>query len=121
MRAYWTYRENAAVHAWRVLSAWIATLALAAVLAAPGPAISAGAMPHEDPSGVTISLEPSQEPADLSGHAMAYHMHFEHHQLVRSEIFFPVPFPESVPVFYLTRVNPLSSREPYPLRKPPRS
>ena len=116
------------IRARRVLSGWFVAFVLAVALVVPVPGMPAGTMPHEDTSVISVSFASSvsflaseQGPADLSSHAITCHMHFEHHQLVRSENAYVIPALDSVRACYLTCVNPLASLEPYPLQKPPRA
>ena len=112
----------------RVVSRWFVAVVLAVALVVPVPGMPAGAMPHEDTSPISMSLAASlsfavsqQGGAGLSNHALVCHMHFEHHQLVRSENLFVIPALDLSRACYLTRINPLASLEPYPLQKPPRA
>jgi len=110
------------VRAWRVLSGWIIAFVLAIALVVPVPAMQAGAMPHEDSSGISVSFAASEQGAgSLSNHALVCHMHFEHHQLVRAENAVVMPAPDSVRARYSTGVNSLASLKPAPLRRPPRA
>jgi hypothetical protein len=119
MVGYRKRRYNEAVHAWRVLAGRIAAFVVAIALIVPVPVMPAGTMRHEDMSEISAASE--QGPADLFSHALACHMDFEHHQLVRSENAFVIPAHVSIRVCYLTDVNSLSSREPAPLYRPPRA
>jgi hypothetical protein len=116
------------IHARRVLSRWFFAVVLAVALVVPVPGMPAGAMPHEDTSPISVSFVASisfaasaQDAADLSNHALACHMHFEHHQLVHSENAIVIPPLDLDRACYFTRVNPLASLEPYPLQRPPRA
>lgn len=115
-------QESAAARVFRALGGWVAALALAAVLFASAPPVRTGAAAVDGATGMAAAVLASEDgTADHLDYGLACHMHLEHHQLVRSEMVFAEPFPDAIPAFYLTRVNPLSSREPYPLRKPPRA
>ncbi len=121
MVGYRKRRDDEAVGAWRVLTAWVAGFVLAIAIVAPVPA-PAGAVPHEVTSGVSFPVAASKQgPADPSGNALACHMHFEHHQLLRSENALAKLPPDSSQAFHLAPVNPLASLEPYPLLRPPRA
>src|ERR1700730_8239872 len=118
MPGYRKHRDDSTVHAWRVLSGWFVAFVLAIALVVPVPAMPAGPMPHEDTSGISVSFTDSEQgAAGLSNHALVCHMHFEHHQLVRSEI----PALDTSRACYLTGVNSFASREPAPLHRPPRA
>jgi hypothetical protein len=113
-------RDNEAVAAWRVLTGWVAAIILAIALAASAPQIEA--MPDENTRGTAAEFAAGEQGAgDFSRQTLACHMHFEHHQLVRSETAFMPPAPEALGACYLTRVNPLASLEPHPPKKPPRA
>jgi hypothetical protein len=118
---YQKHRDNKMLHAWCVLSGRFVAFVLAIALVVPVPAMQAGAMPHEDTSGVSVSFTASEGAASLSNHALVCHMHFEHHQLVRAENAVVMPAPDSVRARYLTGVKSLTSFQPAPLRRPPRA
>ena len=80
------------IHARHVLSVWYVAFVLAVALVVPVPAMPSGVMPNEDTSPISVSFATpvsfaasEQGGEDLSGHALVCHMHFEHHQLVRSD------------------------------------
>ncbi|HZM07099.1 MAG TPA: hypothetical protein VFC11_01440 [Methylocella sp.] len=115
------HRDAGAVYAWRVLTGWVAALVLVTALVFPGQAMLVGAL-HGDQSTGSVSLAASEQDAsDLASDALASHMYFEHHQLVRSEIATVLPTLEAVRACYLTCLNRLASLEPYPVREPPRA
>lgn len=115
-------RYDKADHAWCVLLALVATLILAIDLATPARATPAGAMPREMTNRISECFATSHQGADdFSGHAFASHMNFEHHQLIGSEHAIVISAPGPARAFDLTRVNPLASIEPFPLRRPPRA
>lgn len=119
---YHKRRDEGAVRTWRVLTGWVAVFVLAIALIVPFPVMPAGAMPHEDASPISVSFAASEQgPAGLSSHALVCHMHFEHHQSLRSENALAIPAPDSSHAFYLAHVNPLASLEPYLLLRPPRA
>jgi hypothetical protein len=94
---------------------------LAIAIVVPNPPMPAGTVPHEGTSEVSIRFASrEQAPENLSNHALACHMHFEHHQLVRSANPFLIPAREPGRACFLTRVNLFSSLEPAPPEKPPR-
>jgi len=106
----------------RALSRGIIVVLLAMALVVPVPGVPAGAIPHEDTSPISVSFAASEQGgALLSGRALACHMHFEHHQLVRSETAFLLTAPEALGAWYSPRVNPLASVAPNPPEKPPRA
>jgi hypothetical protein len=121
MLGYWNHQDEEAVRTWRVLTGWIAAFVLAIALIVPVPA-PAGTTRHEDARPISESFAAAeQDPADLSSHALVCHMHFEHHQLVRSENVFVIPTLDSVRACELTPVKSLASLEPAPLYRPPRA
>lgn len=90
--------------------------------------VFAGAAPAQDEFqyqetaiAAAQSDESSQGLKDSLSQALACHIYFEHHQLVRAESTFTVPLLPVARASYLTRVIPLDSIEPYPLRRPPRA
>jgi hypothetical protein len=116
------HRDARAVYAWRVLTGWVAALVLATALVFPGQAMLAGALHGDERTGSSVSLANSEQgAADLASEVLVSHIHFEHHQLIRSEIATILPALEAVRACYLTCLNPLASLEPYPLREPPRA
>jgi hypothetical protein len=118
----WKRRSDEAARMWRALSACIAGWFVAMTIVAFNPLMPAGAIPHENASSICVSMVASeQNPLDLSGHALACHMHFEHHQLVRSENACMLPILDTVRERHLTRVNPPASLAPSPPEKPPRA
>ena len=122
MPGYRRRRVDRTVRAWRVLSGWIIAFVLAIALVVPVPAMQAGAMPHEDISGVSVSFTATEHgAAGRSNYALVCHMHFEHHQLVRAENAVVMSALDSVRARYSTGVNSLTSLEPAPLHRPPRA
>ena len=110
------------IHARRVLSGRFVAFVLAIALVVPVPATPAGAIPHEDTSGISVSFAASEQGvAGLSNHALVCHMQFEHHQLVRAENALVMPALDSVRACYSTGVSSLASLKPAPLRRPPRA
>jgi hypothetical protein len=116
------------IHARRGLSRWFVAFVLAIALIVPVPEMPAGAMPHEDTSPISVSFvafvsfaASEQSGEGLSSHALACHMHFEHHQLVRSDNAVVMPPLDTSRACYLTGVNSFASLEPAPLRRPPRA
>jgi hypothetical protein len=117
-----THRDDRTVHAWHELSEWFVAFVLAIALVVSVRAMPAGAIPHEGTSLISVSFAASEQgAADLSNHVVDCHMHFEHHQLVRIGNAFVMPALDSVRAGYLTGVNSLTSRQPAPLRRPPRA
>jgi hypothetical protein len=109
------------VHVCRVLARRLIAIVAVIAIIALIPAMPPGATFQEDMSAGSMSLATGGNgPSDLSSHALACHMDFEHHQLVRSENSFVIPARVSTRVGYLTDVNSLLSREPAPLYRPPR-
>jgi hypothetical protein len=117
------------LHARHVLSGWFVAFVLAIALIVPIQGrMPTEAMPHEQNSPISLSFvapisfaASAQDVAELPDHALLCHMHFEHHQLIRSENAYVIPTFDSIGACYLTRVIPLASREPYPLQRPPRA
>lgn len=109
-------------YAGRVLSGWFVAFVLAIALVVSLPEKPARAISHEVTSPISVSFAASEEVGDgLSNHTLACHIHFEHHQLVRSENAFVMPALDSVRASYLTCVNPLATLDPYPLQRPHRA
>jgi hypothetical protein len=111
------HRDDRTVHAWRELSELFVAFVLAIAVVVPVRAMPAGAMPHEDTSLISVSFAASEQgAADLSNHFVVCHMHFEHHQLVRTENAFVTPALDSVRACYSTGVSSLTPLKPAPLR-----
>ncbi|MCI0600906.1 MAG: hypothetical protein L0Y60_15570 [Beijerinckiaceae bacterium] len=122
MPGYRKRRDQKAVRAWRAVTGWVAAIVFAFALLDPVLETPAGAWQYEGGSAATEMLASGgQTVKDLLSQALACHMYFEHHQLVRAENSFAAPALSSAPACYLTRVIPLASLEPYPLRRPPRA
>lgn len=114
--------DDRAAHVWRALVRCVTAFALAMALLDPVLETPAAAMPSNDGvRSVSVSLPPSEQGGEeLLSQALACHMYFEHHQLVRFEIPFVSPAFAAVRACYSTRVVPLASLNPCPLRRPPR-
>ncbi|MCI0734747.1 MAG: hypothetical protein L0Y50_00475 [Beijerinckiaceae bacterium] len=111
-----------AVRAWRTVTCWVAAIVFAFALLDPVLETPAGAWQYEDGSAATETLASGgQTVKDPLSQAFACHLYLEHHQLVRAENSFATPALGSAPACYLTRVIPLASLDPYPLRRPPRA
>ncbi|HET6375853.1 MAG TPA: hypothetical protein VFF88_07365 [Methylocella sp.] len=111
--------------AWRALTGCLAAFVLVMALFDP---VFAGAAPVQDEIqyqekalSAAQSDESGQGLRDSLSQALACHIYFEHHQLVRAESTFAVPLLPVARARYLMRVMPLDSIEPYPLRRPPRA
>jgi hypothetical protein len=73
-------RSDEAARMWRALSVCIAGWFLAMTIVAFNAPMPAGAIPRENTSSISVSMVAGEQgPVDLSGHALAWHMHFEHH------------------------------------------
>ena len=113
---------NSLASRWRLLAARLVVVGVAIALIALIPAMPAGSASEKDMSTVSMSFNAGEQGlANISGHAYACHMHFEHHQLVRIENAFVIPALLSIRVGYLVDVVLLNSREPAPLFRPPRA
>ena len=122
------HRDKRVSYARRVLRRWFVAIVLAIALVVPVPGMPAWAMPHEDTSPISVSFATSvsfaaseQGGEDLSGHALVCHMHFEHHQLVRSDNAVVIPALDTSRACYSMGVNSFASLEPAPLHRPPRA
>lgn len=121
-------RSKKMIRARRVLSGWCVAFVVAVALVVPIPGMPNGLMRDEDTSPISLSFAASvssaaneRGPADLSGHALVCHMHFEHHQLVRSDNAVVIPAFDTSRACYSTGVNSFASLEPAPLHRPPRA
>jgi hypothetical protein len=116
------------IHARCVLSGWCLAFVLAVALVVPVSGMPTGAMHHEDTSPISVSFAASVSVAaneqggeGLSSHALVCHMHFEHHQLVRSDNAVVIPALDTSRACYSMGVNSFASLEPAPLHRPPRA
>lgn len=114
------------IRARRGLSRCFVAFVLAMALVVPVPEMPAGAIPHKDTSPISASSAAfvsaaagEQGGESLSSHALVCHMHFEHHQLIRSGNAAVIPALDTSWACYLTGVNPLASLEPATLQRPP--
>jgi hypothetical protein len=113
---------NSVIRGWRLLAARLVVVSVVIALIALIPAMPAGSASEKDMSTVSMSFNAGEQgPANISSHAYASHMHFEHHQLVRAENAFVMPALDSVWACYSTGVSWLASLKPAPLRRPPRA
>ena len=120
MAGYRMHRDKGMIYAWRVMSGWFAAFVLAVALVVPAPGMPAGATPHEDTSPVSVSVAAGGQSGEMLFNAVC-HMHFEHHQLVRSDNVVVMPALDTSRACYLTGVNSFTSLEPTPLHRPPRA
>jgi hypothetical protein len=113
---------NSVTRGWSLLAARLVVVSVVIALIALIPAMPAGSASEKDMSAVSMSFNAGeQSPANISGHACASHMDFEHHQLVRIENAFVIPATFSTRVGYLADVVLLNSREPARHFRPPRA
>lgn len=121
-------RDKRMSHARRALRGLLVAFVLAVTLAVPVPGVPAKAMPQEDTSPISVSFANSVSFAasedggeGLFNHALACHMYFEHHQLVRPDCAAMILALDTSGARYSTGVDLFVSLEPAPLYRPPRA